>query len=486
VADQQHSLARRILLGMSGQAFARAANSIYAVALVPLLIGAWGVQGYGEWVSLVALISYASYVSFGVATTGGNEIVMAIGAGDVDRARRGYQVCLNLSTYIMLPLLLIGAVAAWFCPFETLLNLRFIARGEAIAIAWLFLLQIWLGSYRGLLAAILHGYGRYAKAYLIEGAARVLELASIAAAILVFHARPLSVAAITVSATGLDLLTVWWCKRTVAVWARPDFRVFDLQWIASQIRPGFGFVLSNFTSQSLFLQGPRVALGIVSGGHAVAIYSVYGTALRLVDQVVLLVAAPLEVEVAQSLVRRELDKAYRLIRLGTQFAWMSLIACSAALMLLGPWVFHVWTADRIAFDHTLMVLFVLIGCSAQIGRVSSHALIGANRTYDAAIRMTPVAIAALAIGSIASLSFGVAGMGAAILVGELAASIIVIQAVAALVGRPTWHVLRDLLDLRTFARAAGPLFSATLGSRMKHPAGGIPAPARSGAEDGRP
>ncbi len=452
---------------MSGQAFARAATSIYAIALVPLLISAWGVRGYGEWVSLVALISYASYVNLGITTTGGNEIVMAIGSGDIDRARHGYQVCLSLTNYVVLPLLLLLAVAAWFCPFDDLLNLRHIGRGEAIAMAWLFLLQIWLGTYRGLLASILHGYGRYARSYFIEGAARMLELGAIAAAILLFDARPLGIAAIATVVAVLDLVAIWFFKRGMAAWARLDLTILDLRWVGSQVRPGLGFLLSNFTTQSLFLQGPRVALGIVSGGQAVALYSVYATVLRLVDQVVLLVAAPLEVEVAQSLVRRELDKAYQLIRLGTQFAWISLVACSAALMLLGPWVFQMWTAGRIPFDYRLMIMFVLIACCAQIGRVSSHALIGANRIFEPAIRMTPVAIAALAIGSVASMVYGATGMAAGIILGELAASFIVVQAVAALVGRGTGQVFRELLDLSNLVGTARPLLAALFLSKRR-------------------
>jgi hypothetical protein len=76
VADQTHSLARRILFGMSGQALARFANALSTVALVPILIGTWGLQAYGEWVALIALVSYASYANLGLVTIAGNDVVM--------------------------------------------------------------------------------------------------------------------------------------------------------------------------------------------------------------------------------------------------------------------------------------------------------------------------------------------------------------------------------------------------------------------------
>ncbi len=136
------------------------------------------------------------------------------------------------------------------------------------------------------MAAVLYGRGRYARAYAVEGTARLIELALIVVAVIGFGAHQLAVAAILCAVAAADLATISLMKASEVDWARPNLRSFDFRWIATQFRPGLGFMLSNLTTQSVLLQGPRVALGIVSGGQAVAIYSVYATALRLVDQIV--------------------------------------------------------------------------------------------------------------------------------------------------------------------------------------------------------
>ena len=55
-----HGLAKRLALGFSGQAFSRLVFAINTVALVPILIHAWGLSGYGQWIALTALASYMS------------------------------------------------------------------------------------------------------------------------------------------------------------------------------------------------------------------------------------------------------------------------------------------------------------------------------------------------------------------------------------------------------------------------------------------
>lgn len=481
--EEVDTLTRRILYGMSGQAFARAATAIYTIALVPLLIKAWGVVGFGEWTALTAFLSYAYYASLGIVTTGGNEVVMAIGAGDIKRAQLAYQMSLNVTLYILAPVLAVLALVVHLIPFTELLNLTVFSEHDATVVAWFALAQIWLVTVRGMMAGVLYGRGRYARAYAVEGAARLTELALIVVAVLFLGAGPLVVAAIACVVAGLDLLAIAWMKRSEDSWAHPNLRVFDLRWLGSQTRPGFGFILSNLTTQSVLLQGPRVALGIVTGGQAVAIYSVYATALRLVDQIVLLFASPLEVEVAQNYERNELDRAYQLIVLGTQFAWFACLAASVSLLILGPWIFHAWTAGRVEFDHTLMLLFILLATVSQIGRISAHALIGANRIFDTAVLMLPAALLALAFGSALGDGYGAAGMVVGIIAGELAVSLLLIRSMTRWLRRSVRDFARDLLRVDRvpdYLRFLVRRFRPSVGRDPASPTRPPTSPARSG------
>jgi hypothetical protein len=129
------------------------------------------------------------------------------------------------------------------------------------------------------------------------------------------------------------------------------------------------------------------------------------------------------------------------------------------LLLFGPFVFQAWTAGRIPFDYGLMSLFLVMSASNQLGRISSHALVGTNRTYGPSLVMVPATLAALALGGLLAFCLGVPGMVTGGIAGELAVSVVAIRAVTAWLGRSPGGFLRDLLRLgpaveylRTLAR----------------------------------
>ena len=440
---------------MSSQAFTRAANALYTIGLIPLLINFWGLQGFGEWIALTALLSYASYANFGLVTTAGNEIVMAVGAGDTSRARRAYAMAVNVMLYLVLPLLAALGAAAYFLPLGDMLRLTQISNRHADLIALLILTQTWFANVRGIFASLLFARGLYARAYFIEGAVKGTELGLIAAALVLFEGRQLAVAIVIVAVQVVECAIFIALSRGIFPWARLSLGTFDRRWLKAQVKPGIGFGLSNLTTQSVLLQGPRVVLGSLLGGQAVAIYSVYATITRLLDQAVLLFAAPLEVEVAQCSERGELKRAYQLITFGTQFAWFSFAATAAVLMIFGPLIFHVWTGGRIVFSHELMALFLCVSAAAQIGRMSAHALIGSNRMYRPAAFMLPAALLALLTGSLLAVPLGVPGMVMGVVLGELAVSIIAIRAVTGWLGGSSFGFLRDLFRVQFLVKNLG-------------------------------
>lgn len=466
MAGTQVGLGRRLLMGMSGQAFSRGANAVYTIALVPLLIRFWGLQGFGEWIALTALISYATQSNLGLGSTAGNEVIMAVGAGDAARAQRGYAMAFNVALYVVLPILVVLGIAAYWLPFAEFLKLSKISNREADLVAFLLLGQIWFGTLRGIQASLLFARGLYGRVYFLEGTLRSLELALIGGVLFVFDGQPVSVAAVMLGIQMLECCIFVGLTRGLYPWARLSLGTFDLQWLRGQIKPGIGFGLSNLTTQSVLLQGPRVILSAIAGGQAVAIYSVYTTITRLLDQTVLLFAQPLEIEVAQCSERGELKRAYQLITFGTQFAWFSFAAIAAVLMIFGPLIFGLWTGGRIGFSRDLMALFLGVSAAAQVGRISAHALIGTNRMYGPAALMLPAALLSLGIGSLLAVPFGVPGMVVGAILGELAVSLIAIRAMAGWLGESGTGFLRDLFRFELVARNIG-LVTSRFGFRRR-------------------
>ena len=438
---------QKFAFGVSGQATFRAATGLGTLLVIPALIHGWGVRGYGEWIALTAMTSYMSYSNFGVVSTSMNEMIMASGAGDHQRAARVFQMSINLTIYIIAPVLFLVAALMIFTPAINMMKFSTIGNIPASWIVILVGVQVWFLTVRGIVIAVLYANGSYGFVYYLLSGTKLAEVVMVSVGASMFGLKPIAAAAIMSGMALFEVVVVAIIARRSTCWMRIDLSVFDLTWVAVQAKPALGFLLGNFATQGILLQGSRIMLSMLLGGGAVAIYAIYGTAMRLIDQILLIMVLPLEVEIARSIGRSDTQQTRRLVVVGTQISWILFVGVAAFLLLLGPIVFHWWTDGRIAFSLSMMALYLCMSASNLLGRVSAHALIGTNSMYGPSFAMVGAAVLAVALGSILTIPLKIAGMLIGGIAGELADSLIAIYAVAMLLDISILAKLRELLDL---------------------------------------
>ena len=286
-------LIRRLAIGLVGQGVWRVAVALNTVALIPVLIATWGLEGYGQWMTINALVSYLAYANLGLVAAATNELIMLVAAGDRVRAQRCFQMCCNLALGpFPLVLTVILALAAGL-PLVSWFNLHEFSPWAVLLILAFGALQLCFETLRGFMAGVLYSAGSYGLAYNVAAGAKLVELCSAIFVVGVLGARPVALAALTAAVALIDLIIVIRLVRSAAPWARFDFGVMDLPLLRDQLRPALGFSCYNIASQGVLVLGPRLVLSALMGGSAVAIYAVYATAMRLVDQVFLTLMAPL-------------------------------------------------------------------------------------------------------------------------------------------------------------------------------------------------
>ena len=445
-ASGRAGLARRLVAGISGQVLLRVASALSALALVPLYIDSWGTKGFGEWVTLTALASYATYTNFGLVSTAGNEIVMLASAGRHDAAGRTFQLAINSTVYVLLPLFALIASVVAVIPLSSLFRLETVSNGAASAVVVLSIAQLFSDTLRGITASTINASGYYGWSYIQAGLARLTELAVVSVLLIFFKADFQTLALAMACVSVLDLVAITIARRRLAPWSKLDFGVFDGGWLKGQVKPGLGLVLGILSTEGTLLQGPRVLLGLLLGGEAVALYSVYSTTLRLLDQAVLLFAFPLEIEFAKEVGRNALRSAYRIVVVGTQVALIVLILGGTFILVFGPLIFSIWTRDRIPFVYPLMLLFMTLSAATQVGRISSHAIMATNRMFRPGVTMFAVTMVALGLAGVLTTIFGIPGMIAGAALGELAASAIVISTLTRWLGAGPVSFTRDLFE----------------------------------------
>ena len=448
MSPQQRGFLGRVTVGMSGQAFARIIQSGYTILLVPLLIRAWGVDGYGQWIALTALTSYMGLSNFGLVTTSANEMIIASGAGDSVRARQTFQVSINLTIVVVLPLILLLVAGLSLIPVSRGLHLSQINSSAARVIITCSGVTLWFQTLRGLMVAALYATGSYGFAYYVQGAMKLCELTGLALVVSFWAGSQVSAATVVALIAFVELLVIAVYARRAAPWARIDLRAFDRAWVRSQAKPAIGFMVSNLATQGLMTQGPRVVLGALLGGPAVALYSIYATAMKFVDQLLLTLVMPLEIEIAHASGRGDFKQIHRLIVFGTHIAWALFLCVTAGLLLFGPIVFRIWTTGRIEFNYGLMALFMCLSAANLQGRVSLHALISTNRLYGVSFLILICATISIGLSALLTRLMGIDGMVLGGIGGEVINSAVVIVAVSYWLNRPLLGLLADFVDFK--------------------------------------
>ncbi len=104
------SITRRLGRTLSAQGYAQLVTLAVQLALVPVLLRAWGTSLYGAWLVLSAVPFYLSFSDFGLTFVAKNAMVMAVAGGRRDEALRIFHTVFALLC-ALLPPLLMGSAA---------------------------------------------------------------------------------------------------------------------------------------------------------------------------------------------------------------------------------------------------------------------------------------------------------------------------------------------------------------------------------------
>ncbi|UFZ01833.1 hypothetical protein LQG66_21215 [Bradyrhizobium ontarionense] len=440
-------LARRLAIGLVGQGLWRLAMALNPILLVPVQISHWGVDLFGQWITLTALVSYLPYVNLGLVATATNDVIMAAAAGDRDRARRSFQMSCNLALGPLPVILIVAVMAVAALPLARWFHLDGIGASAVVLVFAFAAAQLCFETLRGLMAAVLYANGRYGVAYNIATAIKLIELIVCIGAIVGLGAQPVHVAGLTATMALLDLVVVGVVARRLAPWARMDLRMADIAWLREHLRPALGFSGYNLATQGVMIQGPRLVLGALLGGPAVAVYAVYATAMRLVDQLFLTVMAPAGVEISHAAGRKDSSQLVRLIAFVVQLSLLAFAGVSLVLMSLGPTIFDWWTRHQIAFHHGLMILYLVMSGAGLAGRIAAQALISVNAMRAVAIITLLAASASVALGAALVPESGLVAVLIGGIAGEAAISILLWGALQRWLALPLRQLMIEIADL---------------------------------------
>ena len=229
---------------------------------VPVLLAAWGVPVYGEWLILSAIPTYLALSDLGFSSVAGNSMIVLAANGDREAAvafgRRAWSITTVMTVAVVLAAVAIALVAggvfgeaAAIPASETRLVL--VALFAQVAVANQFaMLDVW---YRA--------GGRYPLGTAFRQFARLLEFGALIAAVLL-GAGPGGAAVAFLVGSLVGFGVSWLALRRAVTWASFRPEAPRLQTFRELVRPGLAFI-SFPLSNAISIQGFTIVVGATLG-----------------------------------------------------------------------------------------------------------------------------------------------------------------------------------------------------------------------------
>lgn len=409
---------QRLRHGLGAQGFSQAVNLFIRLAEVPLFLAFWGAERYGEWLMVAAIPAYLAMADGGFTGTTQREMTMRMGAGDRQGALAAFQSTWVLLLIVSAVVMAAAALAAVSLPLDQWLNLKSMPGGTLTVVILLLTAHIIVGFQCGLIYGGYSCEGRYARGTILATLMYLLDFAGLALAVML-GGGPVMAATGFLAGRLIALLIFLIDLPKIAPWLHFGWRNASRQQVAGLFRPSLASTAFPLGA-ALNIQGMRLAVGLMLGPVAVAVFSSIRTLCRSAMQPIVIIARLIEPEMALAYGAGNHDLLRKLFTRSCQITlWAALPAC-VALWFSGGLLLTLWTKSAITMDAPLFALFLLASAANSLWFTALMVPYATNRHERMALLSLAANGGLVLLAIIVMPTFGLAGAGAAVLLAELA------------------------------------------------------------------
>ena len=352
-AVRRTSAARRIGQGLAANGFGMSVTLIVQLVSVPVLLAAWGVPTYGEWLVLSAVPTYVALSDLSFSVVAGNSMVMLEAQGKhTDAVTLGRRLWSIVTLMTGIAVLAAGAIALVFG--RAFGSGAAIPSSEAQVVLVALFLQIAVGNQYGVLDVWYRTDGRYPLSATLRQFGRLLEFGALVGSV-ILGARPGVASFAFLGASVVGFGVSWVVLRRAVPWStfrleRPHFNTFR-----ELFAPGIAFMAFP-VGNALSLQGLTIVVGAMLGAPAVVVLSTTRTITRVTLQAMSALGNSVWPELSRSVGGGHLEEARLILIRATQLSVAGSLSLVLFLAVAGPDIIRWWTHGAVDPPRDLLYL----------------------------------------------------------------------------------------------------------------------------------
>lgn len=412
-AISRRGIRDRLIRGMSASALGPVVTVLVQVGSVPLLLHAWGVARYGDWLLLSAIPGYLTLSDLGFGDASGSDMSMRVAANDRDGALQTFQSSWVLVTAVSLAAFLLASFSVWWVPWQRWLKLSSVSNSQAAAILLVLGAYVVVAQQNGVAESGYRCDGHFATGAFWSTILRLAEAAA-ATAVAVLGGSLLAVAFTYLTARCLGVIGYAVLLRRTTPWIRYGIRHVHGATIKLLAAPAFGFMAFP-VGYACSLQGLTIVLGALIGPVAVVSFSTLRTLSRFSLQLIAIFKYSLWPELSRAFGAGDIPLARRLHRHACQASLALSILGGMLLWIFGPYIYHIWIRDDVSFDATCFHILLFAVITNSLWDTSAVIPMSINGHCSIAVAYAGAAIASLGLAWVLISHLGTAGAGLALL-----------------------------------------------------------------------
>jgi O-antigen/teichoic acid export membrane protein len=418
-------------------------NVIGQIALVPILLGAWGDQVYGEWQILAAALTHITLLDFGMQTYVANRMNQCYARGEMVSLTRLLHSALAFSAVVCTGGVLMCVTFVLLAPLNRWFHLTATSRPAAGLVALLLALQAIFSLPAGVLGGLYRAVGEYARDLTINNVYR-LAILVLTVAIVRLGGGLVAVAAMQFLLTVITVAFLFCDLQRRHPEIHLGVRERNWQLAFSFLVPSSLFLLMQL-STILTVQGSVLLIGTTLGASTVAVLAALRSLVNVIPQATSSLGLTFWPEFTAMEAKGEykvLDALHRFAAKGT--LWLALCA-AVFLHFTGRDIIAWWIGSRIAYDHQLMNSLLLLQIAATLYLMSSLVLSSTNNHRLLAICRLLSSALGLAMGYFLIGWAGAAGAVLGLMIADLATcGWLIPRATCKMLGRGTSVFIKEV------------------------------------------
>lgn len=344
----------RVASGTAALAVSAAVSIVGQFLIVPVALGVWGAEVYGEWVSLTALVTSLTLTDLGVQTYVVNRMCAHHARGDTDAVLSDLHSALRVQIPFVFALLVVGALAFGLLPMGSWLGFQTVSGPGLFATLFFLGAEILFWVPMGVVAGTYRAAGKLTRAAMIQAVYRLGQFVFPIGLI----ALGGSFAWVAFARFALSLAIFAWVLWDLGR-VYPWFRLFPLRGSlregARMLGPGSLFLLLGL-SDYVAVQGTIMVLQGRLGGAEVALFATHRTLVNTARTLSGLVTSAAWPEITALDARSDTRSLARVHRsLAKLNGWFVGALLLGFLPVAAP-LYALWTMKELAIDGVVMAI----------------------------------------------------------------------------------------------------------------------------------